>query len=443
MNTNEHASTSSRFTQKNKQPKKTALISIITIALLLIGGVTFYFIMNAKTGPEATIQAFKQAILNEDTEKVKTFLEQGQSNVTIDAQTVQSFISYAKKDRNLLATMDSLEKQAQAHGDMEVIAPVTSTNDQKWLQLKRNGTEWLFFDRYIVAIQPIAVKVASSFKNTEIYVDRQKKGNLEENDGTINAGYVLPGEHKVKAIYKGTYTTLKDEATLEMNDVKDNKASIDLPLKGEYINLTSNYSDAHLFINGKDTGKTIAQVQQIGPIATDGSITLHAEKKFDVGHLKSETVVVRNSGSISLPIDYNKPKVQAAKPNETLPRMTADEVKNFMLDYTTASVESLNVGNFGLAEAYIDPKGPAYNEARKYVDYIQKKGIQEYLDDFEVTNVDFSKPTMITVSTNEAYTITYADGSSKHKKFRSKYYLSRSDAGSLQVYKLAEPVLVN
>jgi membrane-associated protein TcaA len=51
----------------------------------------------------------------------------------------------------------------------------------------------------------------------------------------------------------------------------------------------------------------VEEAYEIGPFATDGSITLHAEKEFETGRIKSDEVTIEDGGSVELYIDYEEP----------------------------------------------------------------------------------------------------------------------------------------
>ena len=56
------------------------------------------------------------------------------------------------------------------------------------------------------------------------------------------------------------------------------------------VSLSSNYDDAIVFINGESTGKTVNDLSKFGPVATDGTVKIHAEITQEGHKLKSEEV---------------------------------------------------------------------------------------------------------------------------------------------------------
>ncbi|UZJ79552.1 zinc ribbon domain-containing protein [Fictibacillus sp. KU28468] len=428
-----------RSSEKSKRPNKPLILSVAALVLLLIAGFTAYKLIEGKTGPTATVKNFKQAIENKDTEAVKGYVNEGQSEIEADDKTVKDFIEYASKNNAFSSAIDSLEKQANGMDGGELARPITDDHDNEWLQLKRDGKQWLFFDHYVVEVKPVTVKVTSNFEDSSVYLDGKKKGILDKEDGIVKAGEILPGSHNVKVEYKGEYATLSDNVDVDVSEAEKNLLEVEVPLEGKYVYISSNYGDANLFVNGKDTGKTIDDIDKFGPVATDGSITLHAEKNFDVGKMKSESVVVKSDEDVSLDIDYDESAMAAG--DETMDDDSGfykDEVKNFMSEYVKLSVEAMNTHDFSLISDYLDESGDAYDETSKYIDYVNEKGITEKLVDYEVIDVEQFDEEMIHVSAYETFDITYGDGETKRKKFKSRYAVYAPYDGGYYINKLLE-----
>ncbi len=100
---------------------------------------------------------------------------------------------------------------------------------------------------------------------------------------------------------------------------------------------------------------------------------------------------------------------------------TFDQVSEFVRNYVFAGVEAINKNDFTLVESYIDPNGPKYKEQMDYIQYLNNKKITEEVIKFEVSNVVKHDEKVFLVDTYEEFTISYGDGTQKHKKFNTKY----------------------
>ena len=61
------------------------------------------------------------------------------------------------------------------------------------------------------------------------------------------------------------------------------------------MNISSNYDEAIVFINGKSTGKTVTELETFGPVSLNGSLTIHAETNVQGKTLKSDKITLTNN----------------------------------------------------------------------------------------------------------------------------------------------------
>ena len=70
---------------------------------------------------------------------------------------------------------------------------------------------------------------------------------------------------------------------------------VDLKFKAININLSSNFDDANVFINDKDTNKQVKDIKNYGPMPLDKDIYIYLQRDFPWGTLKSEKVQIGNT----------------------------------------------------------------------------------------------------------------------------------------------------
>ncbi|PZD94469.1 hypothetical protein DNH61_18940 [Paenibacillus sambharensis] len=98
-----------------------------------------------------------------------------------------------------------------------------------------------------------------------------------------------------------------------------------------------------------------------------------------------------------------------------------EQMQVFMKDYLNASVEAINNRDFSYVSHLMEPSGPAYKESADYIVYLEKKGITEELLGVKVQKAEEVSDGAYEVTTAEKYMITSKDGTSKNRKFISKY----------------------
>ncbi|MGG0588190.1 zinc ribbon domain-containing protein, partial [Priestia megaterium] len=144
------------------------------------------------------------------------------------------------------------------------------------------------------------------------------------------------------------------------------------------VYISSDYDDATLFVNGKDTKTEIGDIDYLGPLPMDGSIKIYAKRKFDSGEKKTEEVSIKKGiEDVALNFDEENTTEATAKASapsknqETTDKgsevnsgVSTSEVSSFIEQYMYATISSINSGDFSVAEPYIDTNGPKYKEQK-------------------------------------------------------------------------------
>ncbi|SFE58102.1 TcaA NTF2-like domain-containing protein [Alteribacillus iranensis] len=215
--------------------------------------------------------------------------------------------------------------------------------------------------------------------------------------------------------------------------------------------------DARVYVNGKDTGVTLANADTLGPMMKDGSVTVSAVYHSpDAGRLESNEVVLQNDDSIWLefpevekkeeepayaegsepPTQEEAPAVEELPVEEAAVSFTESDVAQFTENYLHYSVEAMNVGSFDMVKHFHDPMGKTYKESSEYIDYIVEKGITEDLVYTTVHDVQNNGDSYHVV-VEDAYNIFYNDGTATYKEFLSTFKVTEKN-GELFIHELLE-----
>jgi membrane-associated protein TcaA len=409
---------------EKKKPNKLAIILAAAGIFLLVAGFAAYKVGESLTGPEKVIEEFSNNIKAENIDEVMKAINMGQTDIEADRKMTEGYIEFLQDQDELLASsLKDLEEQGERLGSDT--KPASGDLENSLFTIKKDGKKWLVFDRYIISVKPYYVNVYSNFEGSKVYVNDDQVGKIKE-DEPLKVGPILPGEHELKIVYKGEYSNLEDQMKLDFSEAENNILEADLELEAAFVDVYSNYEDATLFINGKDSGMLVEDAYEIGPFAIDGTITLHAEKEFETGTIKSDEVTIEDSGSIELYIDYEEP---------VEPELDEEYFSTFMHEYGTYSVAAINNNDFSIVQNFLNPEGPAYQESKDYIEHTSEKGITEELLALTVGNVETIDENNVKVFTFEEYDITYGDGTTKYKKFVSSYQLTLVE-GEYLIHKL-------
>src|SRR5699024_8679770 len=269
--------------------KKWYILSTVALFVLLIGA---YFIGNYMTSAQHALEEFKEAIEDEDYEKLESMLTAKDKDVTINEESVKSFVKlFTSKPSELNFLMTHLKQQAQNGGDNYMIDPV---------DLVKDGKQLLVFDDYQFQINPVYFNVSTNYKDTDIIINDEVVATSDSEYFEMEVGPLIPGEHTIKAVYDTGFFNLYTEETVTNSD-PSYAQYVDLYLSGDQVgfNLFSNRYDElksiQLYVNGKDTGWDLIKGDLVGPLLIDGTMNAAFEAEFPWGTMKTNEIPIDQS----------------------------------------------------------------------------------------------------------------------------------------------------
>ncbi|MFC3886489.1 zinc ribbon domain-containing protein [Bacillus songklensis] len=411
----------SRLDKKRTQQKKPvpkpplySVAALIGIILLII-----YIVGSQMSKPERVVQQFEEAVHNKDYGYITDVMNDGQDEITATEEDAKAFVSYLTKDKKQF--QKTMKKVRDSYMDDPLFAdqPI-----KPFISLKQDGKTWLFFDRYILKVETYKANLSSNYEDVNLYIGSKKVGTTKSADDTVTTQPLFPGIYTFKAQPNKAYGTLETKQKVDVTKSIHNKAQVYLELKGEKIYPSSNYESAHLFVNGKDTGKEIGKIDSFGPVNTDGSVIIYAEKKFKDGVKRSKKVKVEDETDIYLPIGED----ETAESAEQAEDKDAD-VGDFLKTYVSKSMDAVNEHDFSIVEDMLIKGSPYEKQAKEYLKYLKKKGITEDLKEFDIRNIEQVSNDKYVIETSEQFEIHYKDGSTKLKSFNSRYAVQITEDG--------------
>lgn len=164
-----------------------------------------------------------------------------------------------------------------------------NSDGDKLISVKNDGK------KYFIELKGIYMTLSTNLKDTDIYLQdklycRSDRANYSEKFGPL-----IPGLYDIKAKVEGPFGEI--ESSNEVSLISENSKA-DILVEAVNVSVEGNYTDSKVFINGEDTGKTIDQFKDIGPIPSDGSLNIYVERDFPWGTVKSEEKVVEHLSSL-------------------------------------------------------------------------------------------------------------------------------------------------
>ncbi|EJR16224.1 zinc ribbon domain-containing protein [Bacillus cereus] len=389
------------------------IIGFAIIAALLFGAYKFGAYKFSK---EKQVNVMIEAFQKKDINAIDEFVKANDSSLKIKTEDIKAYMRYLKEN-------PSYNKQLLSYLQKETVDQKLTKDKSSFKdgEIVEEGKEWFLYPKYKFSMKSYYMSVSTTAKNAEIYVNDKKETELSSDKTSKELGPYFPGTYVVKATAKTELTELETEKEVDLADEQSEKVKVDLSLEGKYVSISSDESDATVFVNGKKRGKLNYGSYKLGPVSTDETVEVHLEKTTDFGVMKSESVKIRDQSTYYLKF-----------PKETSSSAVGEFVRNHIYD----NVRAISLNDFSLIENNYDKSGKSYKEDRDYIQYLHKKGITEDLLTMEVRNVERQSATKYKVTTYEEYHIRYGDGSVKFKSFNNEHIVTVNGNGKMLYHSL-------
>ncbi|EML6323412.1 hypothetical protein QCQ60_003675 [Bacillus cereus] len=389
------------------------IIGFVVIAALLFGAYKFGAYKFSK---EKQVNVMIEAFQKKDINAIDEFVKANDSSLKIKTEDIKAYMRYLKEN-------PSYNKQLLSYLQKETVDQKLTKDKPAFKdgEIVEEGKEWFLYPKYKLSMKSYYMSISTTAKNAEIHVNDKKETELSSDKTSKELGPYFPGTYVVKATAKTELTELETEKEVDLADEQSEKVKVDLSLEGKYVSISSDESDATVFVNGKKRGKLNYGSYKLGPVSTDETVEVHLEKTTDFGVMKSESVKIGDQSTYYLKF-----------PKETSSSAVGEFVRKHIYD----NVRAISLNDFSLIEKNYDKSGKSYKEDRDYIQYLHKKGITEDLLAMEVRNVERQSDTKYKVTTYEEYHIRYGDGSVKFKSFNNEHIVTVNGNGKMLYYSL-------
>ncbi|ANN35032.1 hypothetical protein OF864_02835 [Bacillus cereus] len=389
------------------------IIGFAAIAALLFGAYKFGAYKFSK---EKQVNVMIEAFQKKDINAIDEFVKANDSSLKIKTEDIKAYMRYLKEN-------PSYNKQLLSYLQKETVDQKLTKDKSSFKdgEIVEEGKEWFLYPKYKFSMKSYYMSISTTAKNAEIYVNDKKETELSSDKTSKELGPYFPGTYVVKATAKTELTELETEKEVDLADEQSEKVKVDLSLEGKYVSISSDESDATVFVNGKKRGKLNYGSYKLGPVSTDETVEVHLEKTTDFGVMKSESAKIGDQSTYYLKF-----------PKETSSSAVGEFVRNHIYD----NVRAISLNDFSLIEKNYDKSGKSYKEDRDYIQYLHKKGITEDLLTMEVRNVERQSDTKYKVTTYEEYHIRYGDGSVKFKSFNNEHIVTVNGNGKMLYHSL-------
>jgi len=379
-----------KLTQKSKIAIALALILIVAIVVIIQVG-------NSLSDPRKITKRFQQDIVTNNTSDLAKILYCNDARLEINSSNITPLLNYFKKDpSHYNEVIENLNNDALSPKDVSNVS-ITSSNT---LTLTKVGKKFLIFPNYKISIKPSFIDISTTVKDVSFSINNVVIGKSDTDKSTKEFGPYIPGTYSIIANYKGTYVNLSKSYLVNTMDTSDGIAKLNVFEDMNRLSITSDYPDAEIFVNGKDTKVKVNEATNFGPI--DGDSKIYATTVINGKKLKSEEYS-EAGGATTIDISFEEAINNQNNTQDKLDGVKS-QLNNLLSNYATALTEAINMDNFSLVENYLTNGSELYQQLQKSVPNSYVNGNVESVDFVNITSFNISEDTLSgSITTSEKY----------------------------------------
>ncbi|MBS4204847.1 TcaA NTF2-like domain-containing protein [Lederbergia citrea] len=410
--------------QKKPLPlwKKIALTASIVAAVALVGA---HLTMKNLTAPEGKIEAFYNALINDDKE---TFF----SELSLPKDVIYSpeaYMSYVK-DQDMPLFLNHLQENALNVANDGLTRTIVHENEDELFRIQQTKTLGIYKS---IIIEPITtlVKIEADLNEGKLVLENKEYSFEGKN---IDLGLFLPGLYKVEVQSNNTYIPNNVPRDVKISTT-EREHIFSFTKENSMIQLDGDFPDSLVYIDGKSTKKTIKELKELGPIFDDQEVTIHATKKTVNGEwAESYSETAQAGETVHLSFPYHEDFIEKTSEEIAAEFFDEDELSSFVKNFRSDYEDALNDQDFSYISPYLMEGSPAYSELKDFMGEYEDKAFHYDFTRDDVTDVSISSDQAI-VSTNEKFVFTNHKGAVTHYD-RTKEYTIKLFEDEYKIYSI-------
>ncbi|WP_330948634.1 TcaA 3rd/4th domain-containing protein [Virgibacillus sp. MG-45] len=295
-----------QHSKKKTKRKRYYMMSTLFI-VVITAFIVFFFIGKETFDPQAQIDAFKEAVQEENVGAALKMLTPSIDSLKIDEKNTAQFLAFLKENPDRLNVLVAqLEEQANA---LEKGKEINPNHQFATLNVVEKGKKWGAFTDYQFEVIPAFIRLSEWNNEVELdlYINNEKlETTPNQDEHHITYGPYMPGEYTIKGILERSFLKSEQKDKVELFQLDKNALEHKVNLEVSEISLHSTFLDeATLYVNDQKTDMIIKRGKQsIGPFPLGEDIPVHLEKELPWGIIKSEKAIITD-GFINTRITRN------------------------------------------------------------------------------------------------------------------------------------------
>ena len=392
-------------------------ITMVLFTVLIIAIFATIKVANSLSDPNKLVTRFEKDVASNNTSDLTKILYYNDPKLKVDSKNISPLISYFKSNPSYFnKVIQNLKNDAFNPKDINSLS-IRSSNT---LTLANKGKTFFIFPNYKIIIKPSFVNIATTVKDVTFSINNTQIGKSDTDKSTKKFGPYIPGNYSILANYKGKYITLSKPYAVSLVTVGNGISELSVFNDIHYLNISSDYPNAEIFVNGKKTNVKVKDATKFGPI--DSSSKIYAEYLTGDKTLKSKSYSVSSSDT-SLYLSFEN--------SNNDPNDVKNQLKNLLSHYTSYSTQAIKTNNISLIDPYVASGSDLYKEQQSYIPSTHKAGIQVNIVSANITSYNISDNSKSgSITTSLVYNIISKNGASSNKTFNYVYNFKYNDSTS-------------
>lgn len=262
--------------KKIKFDKKTKIILAFSLALLVLLSYSITVKVNSKS---YTIKKIYNALEKNDSKDLGKLLTIEGTDKKLSEEQIKPIMEFYSSNKGRIAELTS-----------------ALNSDKEIYSMKLTSEDGFLGNNYGLTTNYKELTIKTDFEDATLSINGVTEGVINKEK---KVSLIAPGVYKIKLDYKGKDASLTNEKEITLTENQE----VEMKLNGIKVSVKSNYENANILINDKDTAVKAKDFLNKGPFPTDGSYKISMKYNTPWGEIKSEEVPITNNPEIHLNLE--------------------------------------------------------------------------------------------------------------------------------------------
>ncbi|MDN3437328.1 hypothetical protein QMA04_04450 [Planococcus sp. APC 3900] len=421
----------------SSKSKKSRVAAVVSVVVILIGLIGTHLFLQSKYDVSNTLSKMNHAYSTGDKSELLDYFEVAEGTT----KSAEGFYSFLEEEgwENI---RDQIKSEASRLTEEGLTNIIVDSKGNKLISVLENPVLFGLYHEVTYLLHPVTVEMEMPLNGTTFTMEGASvKGDKGK---VVKVGDFLPGSYEWDVKVASEYGEIKENGSTEVVGDGENIYNSTPQIDAGMVNVTSDVPEAILWIDGKSTEKTVAEIKSFGPIPMNGTVEITAETKNGKGeNVKGEPLAVETD-SAHIRFEHVQEKVTAERTRqleekklEQLVETHGQAVASFVDDFRYSFESALNSADFSYIAEYF-PTGSQVQE--DYLADINRHSAMEesYYYDFQsntTTGLDIIDENTFVVTTAEMFYFDSYEDRLKYNKTKAytikllndQYYIQSID----------------